>query len=445
MAFMNGFRTLAAAALLPVLVGGIGPSLLASPAEAAVDIKRVVSPGGIEAWLVQDDAVPLIAMSFALKGGSSQDPAGKEGLANLLSGLLDEGAGDLDSQAFQDRLDALSIGMSFDAGKDEFFGSLRTLTGNRDAAFDLLHLALTAPRFDEEPVERIRAQVATGIRASLDDPDQIAGQKWMETAFPDHPYGRPTEGTLKTLAGLTADDLRGYTHRVLGRDTLKIAVVGAIDEATLASALDKIFGDLPAHADLAPVPEATPVAGARVNIEMDIPQTVLRFGGSGVKRDDPDFIPAYIADYILGGGSFSSRLYKEVREKRGLAYSVSSSLAPLDHAGIEFGGTATRADRADEAMGIIQSVIDRFVAEGPTAEEVQKAKDYLIGSYALRFTSSSRIARQLLGIQLDNLGIDYINRRNQLIQAVTVDQVREAAKRLFSGGITIVRVGQAGA
>ncbi len=418
----------------------------ATTANAAVDIKRVVSPGGIEAWLVQDDSVPVIAMSFAfVGGGATQDPPGKEGLANFASGTLDEGAGDMDSQAFQGKLDELSINLSYDVGKDAFFGTLRTLAVNQEEAFRLLQLSVNDPRFDSEPLERIRAQIAAGIRAGEKDPESIANDKWMAAAFPDHPYGRSTDGTLESLASLTADDLRGFHHRVFARDILKIAVVGAIDEQKLGTVLDQIFGSLPAKAELTAVTETPPAAGNRVDVDMDIPQSVLRFGGGALKRDDPEFIPAYIADYILGGGSFSSRLYTEVREKRGLAYSVYSILMPMDHTAVEFGGTATRSDRAEEALGLIQTEIKRFIEEGPTEEEVAKAKSYLIGSYALRFTSSTQIARQLLGIQMDDLGIDYINRRNDMIAAVTVDQVRQAAKRLFSGGLVIVRVGPAGA
>jgi zinc protease len=415
------------------------------PADAAVEIREVVSPGGITAWLVEDDTVPLIAMSFAFHGGSAQDPAGRQGVSNMLSGLLDEGAGELDSQAFQGRLDELSISLSYDSGKDAFYGTLRTLAVNRDEAFRLLRLSLNQPRFDDEPVERIRAQILTGIRANANDPEVVANDRWMEILFPDHPYGRPTEGTPETVAAITADDLRDYVAKNLARENLRISVVGAIDEATLAAALDDIFGPLPEKPDQVAVADVTPTAAARVDITMDVPQSVLRWGGTGPKRDDPDFIPVYIADYILGGGSFSSRLYREVREKRGLAYSVFTGLAPFEHSGLAFGGTATRADRAEEAMAIIEAEVRRFIEEGPTEEEVEKAKAYLIGSYALRFTSSGAIARQLLGIQMDNLGIDYINRRNEMIQAVTVDEVREAAKRLYAGGLVVVKVGQPGA
>jgi zinc protease len=421
----------------------LGLLLLIAGEARATEIQRVVSPKGIEAWLVEEHTVPLVALSFAFSGGAAQDPAGKSGVANMVSGLLDEGAGDLDSEAFQAALDESSIMLSFDAGNDAFYGSVRTLVDNKDQAARLLKLALTKPRFDAEPVERIRAQILTGIKQGARDPDSVAGDALMAAAFPSHPYGRPVEGTLDSVAAIGVDDLRSFFNKTVARDNLKIAVVGAIDAATLSAMLDEVFGDLPAKANLAGVPETTPAAPVHVDIAMTIPQTIIRFGAPGLKRADPDFIAASIADYILGGGGFSSRLYGEVREKRGLAYSVSLGLSPFDHAGAIFGGTSTRADQADGVVTLIESEIKRFAGEGPTADELAKAKSFLIGSYALRFNTSTKIARQLLAIELDNLGIDYIDRRNALIAAVTLDEVRRVAKRIFSGDdLIVVRVGQ---
>ncbi len=431
---MKFMRTIAAAAV--IVVGFAG-------AAQAVDVQRVVSPHGIEAWLVEDQSIPLIAMSFAFVGGASQDPADRPGVANMLSGLLDEGAGNLDSEAFQSRLDDLSIHLSFDAGRDTFSGSLGTLLENRDEAVRLLHLALTAPRFDREPVERIRAQVMTGIRARERNPGEIASTALMKAVFPDHPYGRPVEGTLDSVAAITVDDLKAFRQRIFARDNLKVAVVGAIDAATLGDMLDEVFGDLPATADLVPIAEAAPPKSARIDVPLAIPQTLIRFAGPGLKRADPDYIAAAVATYILGGGGSGSRLFDQVREQRGLAYSISLALDPLDHAGLVVGGTSTRSDQADAVLSLVESEIKQFADEGPTADELAEAKDYLIGSYPLGFTTSTRIARRLLGIELDGLGIDYLDRRSDLIAALTVDEVHAAARRLFGGGdLVVVRVGQ---
>lgn len=416
-------------------------SVLAGAAQA-VEVQKVVSAKGIEAWLVEEDTVPLIAMSFAFVGGAAQDPAQRPGVANMLSGLLDEGAGDLDSTAFQAALDAHSIELSFDADRDTFRGSLRTLVESRDEAARLLRLALTAPRFDTEPVERIRAQIIAGILSDERDPDDVASEALAAAVFPDHPYGRPVEGTLESVTAITVDDLRTFHGKNIARDNLRISVVGAIDAAELAELLDEVFGALPVKANLGVVADVEPVTGERIDIAMSIPQTVLLFAGKGIVRSDPDFVPAAIALRILGGGAFSSRLYEEVREKRGLAYAIGFGLRAYDHAGLVVGSTKTRTDQADRVVDLIESEIDRFVAEGVTGDELAAAKSYLIGSYAQRFTTSNGIARQLLTIQLEELGLDYINRRNDLIASVTVDDIRRATRRLFGDDLTVVRAGQ---
>ncbi len=412
----------------------------------ATEIQRVVSPGGIEAWLVEEHSIPLIAINFAFRGGAAQDPDGKTGVAHMVSGLLDEGAGDLDSRAYQERLQDQSIKLSFSAGRDTFDGKFRTLAVNLDDAVEMLRIAVNEPRFDAEPVERIRAQIVSSVKRRSRDPETIAMRDWFKIAFPNHPYGNPRRGTEETLAAITVDELRAFHGHIFARRDLKIGVVGAIDAETLGKILDKVFGDLPENPQLTPVAEVLPVAGARTSETMAIPQTVIRFGGAGLKRADDDFVAAYVMNHILGGGSFTSRLYKEIREERGLAYSVYTFLAPFDHAAVFLGGTATRADRADETLKLIDQEIRHMAESGPTEEELSKAKKYLAGSYALRFDTSSKIADELVGIQMEDLGIDYIKKRNGLIEAVTLEDVKRAAKRVLDrGGLTISIVGESGA
>jgi zinc protease len=407
----------------------------------AVNIQEVTSPGGITAWLVEDYTVPIVTTNFAFRGGAAQDPEDKAGLANMMSGLLDEGAGELDSAAFQTRLRDLNVDLSFDAGKDAFFGNLRTLKQNREEAFELLRLALTEPRFDEEPVARVRGQILSNLRRSQTDPNEIAGKTWSDVLFGDHPYGRETEGTLESVAAITVEDLRDFHARKLARDNLFVAVVGAIDAETLAAELDRAFGGLPEAAELVPVAEIEPRVGVHQHVALAVPQTVIRMGGRGLTRDDPDFIPAFIANHILGGGGFSSRMYEEIREKRGLAYSVGTGLAAYDNAGAYIAAAATRADAAGTAIDVMTEEIRRFAAEGPTEDELEKAKSFLIGNYALRFDDSRRIARQLISIQLDDLGIDYIDKRNDFVKAATLEDVRRAAQRVFGGEPSVITVG----
>jgi zinc protease len=419
-------------------------TLATGAAQAMTKIQRVVSPGGLQAWLVQDATVPLVAMSFAFTGGAAQDPADKPGLASMTANLLDEGAGDLDSKAFHARIERNAIELNFSVSRDRLQGQLRMLDEHRDEAFGLLKLAVTAPRFDAEPVERIRAQMLSGLRRESTEPNALAGRAFWAAAFPDHPYGRPTDGTLESLPAITAPDLAGYARRVLARDNLTIAVVGDIDAATLGRLLDNTFGALPAKAELTPVPDVTATAPPKqVNITLDVPQTVMLFGGPGLKRNDPDFMAAYIANHILGGGAMSSRLYYEVREKKGLAYSVSQSLIWLAHSGVFAGSTATRADRAAAALDTVQAEIRRMAEEGPTQDELDKAKSYLNGSQMLALDTSTKLAGALVQYQLDGLGIDYLEKRSGIINAVTLEDTRRAAKRLWSHGLITVTVGRA--
>ncbi|HKF99914.1 MAG TPA: pitrilysin family protein [Xanthobacteraceae bacterium] len=430
--------------IAPVLFALTAGLFLALTSSArAMKIERVVSPGGIEAWLVQDKAVPLISIDFAFRGGTIQDPADKPGVANMVSALLDEGAGELDSKAFHERLEEKAIQLGFNTGRDHFRGWLRTLAENRDEAVELLRLALTAARFDPQEVERVRAQVTARLTRETTSPNEISGKRWWSTAFPGHPYGRPVTGTLESVPSIGVDDLKDYTRRVFARDKLKVAVVGDIDAASTGALLDKVFGSLAPKADLAPVDAANLEGlGRRVVVELDVPQAVVTFGGPGIPRKDPDFMAAYIVNHILGGGSFSSRLYREIREKRGLAYSVYSQLVWLDHAAMLLGGTGTRAERAGETIEIIEQEIHRLAEAGPTEEELARAKSYLKGSYALGFDTSAKIAGQLVQIQLDELGIDYIDRRGGLIDAVTFDNVRRVAKRLLDSGLLVTVVGR---
>jgi len=416
---------------------------LVAPASAATEVERVVSPLGIEAWLVHSPTAPLIAIDFAFRGGSSQDPADRAGVAALVAGLIDEGAGNLDARAFHEQLESSAISLSFTATRDQFNGSLRTLLDQQDKAFELTNLSLTAPRFDPEAVERIRANLLSDLRRANTNPNQIASRNWWATAFRGHPYEWPVNGTLESVTTVTPADLKNYVRRVFARDNLKIGIVGNVDAATAGAIVDRIFGSLPAKADLAPVASANPQGlGRKITVDLDVPQSVVMIGGEGIALKDPDFMPAYIVNEILGGGSFASRLYREVREVRGLAYSVYSALIPLNHAALFMSGTATRGDRAGQTLEVVEHEIRRLAETGPTVEELARAKSYLKGSYALRFDTSSKIASQLVQIQMDDLGIDYIKRRNSLVEAVTLADAKRVAKRLLDGGLLVTVVGR---
>jgi zinc protease len=307
-----------------------------------------------------------------------------------------------------------------------------------------LRMALTSPHFDGSDVERIRAQVMSGLRRETSNPSSLASRKFLEIAFGDHPYGRQSNGTLESVPKIDVADMKDYVGRVLARDTLRIAVVGDVDTATLGQLLDKTFSALPAKASLTPVPDVEAAKPPqRAFISLDVPQTVVTFGGPGVRRHDPNFMAAYVVNHILGGGGLSSRLYKEVREKRGLAYSVYESLLWMEHSAVFIGNTGTRADRAGETVDAITNEVRRMAEEGPTQQELDEAKSYLKGSQMLALDTSSKLASALLQYQIDKLPIDYIEKRNAIVDAVTLDDAKKAAQRLWGQGLLTVIVGRA--
>tara|TARA_R110000824_G_scaffold118960_15_gene272324 strand:+ start:11252 stop:12628 length:1377 start_codon:yes stop_codon:yes gene_type:complete len=407
----------------------------------ALDVQRVVSPGGIEAWLVEEYEVPIITMEVSWDGGAASDPANRTGLANMVSGLLDEGAGDMDAEAYQKRLAASNASLSYSAGKDYFNAHLKTLAENRDEAFTLLQVALTAPRFDLPAVERIRGQILSNIARDSVDPEWIASQAWFKAVLGKHPYARPSDGTEKSVSKIMPADLKGFVQRTIARDNMKIGIVGPVSAEELGGLLDRTFGALPARATVAPVADVQAKAKASVNIvKKPYPQSVVLFGGAGLKRDDPDFVPAYVMNYMLGGGGFSSRLTEEVREKRGLAYSIGTYLYPLRHAALYLGQVGTKNASVGTALSLIRTEFARMAEKGVDDAELSDAKTYLTGSYPLRFDSNAKIAGELLGIQQENLGIDYIAKRNDLINAVTKDDVARVAKRLLADTPLVVSI-----
>ena len=407
-------------------------------------IQNITTKAGIRVWLVEERFVPLVAMRFSFEGGSAQDPADKTGLANFMSGLFDEGAGDLDSEAYQARMEELAMRMSFDAARDRFFGSFESLEENLGDASAMLKLAVNRPRFDVDAIERVRRQILSSLAAAARNPDRVVGQRWMADAFASHPYGRPTQGTPETIAAITAEDFRVFHQRLFARDTLRVVVVGSIGALETMALVDDVFGDLPAQATLEPVADAMPQPQEKlVVVDMPVPQSVARFGAPGILRKDKDFMPAFVLNHLLGGGGFSSRLMEEVREKRGLAYSVYSFLQPMERAAIFMGGVATKNEEMAQSLEVIRGELRRLSADGPSKDELEATKSHLIGAFALRFDTNSKTADQLLYFLNENLGADYVDRRNDEIAAVTLEDVKHVAKRLFDNDdLFVVVVGR---
>jgi len=417
--------------------------VLALPAAAAVKIREVVSPGGITAWLVEDHSIPFTALELRFRGGTSLDEPGKRGAVNLMTGLLEEGAGDLDARAYARELESLAASFGFDSGADTVSISARFLTENRDTVMDLLHDTIHAPRFDPEAIERVRGQVLSGLRSDAKDPNEIAAQTFRAMTYGDHPYGSDGNGTIDSVTALTRDDLLAAHGAVFARDRLYVGAVGDISPQELGALLDKLLGDLPETGAPLPGKADVTISGGVTVVPFATPQSVALFGQRGIDRHDPDFFAAYVLNTILGGGSFESRLMSEVREKRGLTYGVYSYLVPRDLASVYMGSVASANDRIGESVEVIRNEWARLARDGVTAEELDKAKTYLTGAYPLRFDGNERIAGILVGMQMDDLPIDYIETRNDKVNAVTLEDAnRVAAELLDPDQLHFVVVGQ---
>ncbi|WP_299355584.1 pitrilysin family protein [uncultured Shimia sp.] len=417
--------------------------ILTLPARAEVKIQEVTSPGGITAWLVEEPSIPFVALELRFQGGASLDAPGKRGATNLMIGLLEEGAGELDSQGFARATEALAARFGYDVGDDNASISARFLTENRDEALELLRLSIIEPRFEEVAVNRVRQQVLAGIRSSQNDPNDIASRAFDAATFGDHPYGSALQGTIDSVGALTRDDIVAAHKGVLTRDRLYVAAVGDITAAELGPMLDELLANLPETGAALPDKVAPMLDGSTSVVEFDTPQSVALFGQVGMERDDDDFFAAYLLNTILGGGGFESRLMEEVRVKRGLTYGVYSYLVPKDWAALYLGSVSSANDRIAEAVDVIRAEWSRMAAEGVTQEELDEAKALLTGAYPLRFDGNGSIAQIMAGMQMQGLPIDYIATRNDKVNAVSLEDInRVASEFLNPDELTFVVVGK---
>lgn len=413
------------------------------PARAEVDIKEVTTPGGVEAWLVEEHSLPFVALELRFRGGTSLDAEGKRGAVSLMTALLEEGSGEMDSRAFARAAEEIAAEFSYDASDDAVSVSARFLTETRDEAVDLLRASITDPSFNPQAVERVRAQVISILQSDLKDPDEIVRNAFGKLVFGDHPYGTPENGTIDSVGALTREDLETAHKAVFARDRVYVSAVGDITEEELSTLIDDLLGDLPETG--APLPGNADVnlpGGVQV-VDYDTPQSAVIFGQPGVQRDDPDFFAAYILNHIIGGGGFSSRLMTEVRQKRGLTYGVYSYLSLKDNAQTWIGSVSSANDRVGEAIEVIRDQWTRIREEGVTAEELEDAKTYITGAYPLRFDGNGPIADIAVGMQVDGLPRDYIATRNDKMNAVTLEDVNRVAREVLDPDkLTFVVVGQ---
>jgi zinc protease len=431
-------------AVLRLLAALLIAALWLPAAAGAVDIKVVTTPLGLKAWLVQDKSAPAVSLSFSFASGTASDPAGQSGVTNLMATLLTDGAGSLSSQAFRQRQEDLAASLGFSASLDRLGGTLRVLSANREEGFELLRMALTQPRFDTDMIEQRRSQIIASLNQANQRPSSVAARTLMEAEFAGHPYANDPDGTPDDLKKLTAQNFKQRAAALLIRSGLIVAAVGDIDEKDLARLLDRAFGSLPQGTPLPLPPEWKPPVKARtIVVERPVPQSTVLMALPGVARDDPDWYAALIMNHILGGGGQQSRLFHEVREKRGLAYGASSSLRVYKRAALLVISTASANERVGEAIRVVRAELARLRLEGPTEPEMADAKTYLAGALALSLDSSGAIASLLHSMQVDNLPPDHLTKRAALIGAVKIDDVRRLARRLLREEVlTTVVVGK---
>ncbi len=416
---------------------------LALPASAALDVQEVTSPGGIKAWLLEENSIPFVALEIRFKGGTSLDIQGKRGAIYMMSGLLEEGAGDLSSEGFAQARDSLAASFSFDANGDAVTISARFLRENQDQALELLRLALQEPQFNQVALDRVRAQMISIIAGDKKDPREIASEAFDRMTFGDHPYGTPSTGDVNTVNLFTREDMIAAHKNSMARDQMYVSAVGDVSAEELGVMLDKLLGGLPEKGAPKPPRAEVTIKGGITVIDFPSPQSIAVFGHKGIARDDPDFFAAFVMNQVFGAGGFTSRLTREVREKRGLTYGVYTYLASYDLANLFQGSVASANDRIAEAIDIIRAEWVKIAENGVTAKELEGAKKYLTGAYPLRFDGNGRIAKILVGMQLDNIPMSYLKTRNDKVNAVTLEDVKRVAKRLMQPDqLQIVVVGQ---
>jgi len=417
--------------------------LAALPARAEIEIEEVTSPGGITAWLVEDHNIPFTALEIRFRGGTSLDAPGKRGAVHLMTALLEDGAADMDAQRFAARVESLAADFDYGAYDDSVAVSARFLTENRDAALALLRASLIEPRFDQDAIDRVRARVLSSIRSDAKEPHAIAARAFDATAFGEHPYGTSPDGTVDSVQALTRDDLLDAHAATLARDRVYVAAAGDITAEQLGTLLDNLLGDLPEAGAAMPERAEVSLDGGIEVVEFDTPQSVAYFGHEGLPRDHPDFFAAFVVNQVFGGGGLQSRLMEEVREKRGLTYGIYSYLMPKDSAALFMGQVASANDRMAETVEVIRAEWQRISSEGVSAEELEQARTYLTGAYPLRFDGNGPIANILVGMQMDGLPRSYVTDRNEMLDALTLEEVnRVAAELMRPEALTFVIAGR---
>ena len=419
-------RGVRALALSLTLSFGLGAT---SAALAAPEILHWTAPTGARVHFVESRALPLVDVQISFAAGSALDAADKAGLASMTHALLDAGAGELDEQTIADRKADLGIQLSGGTDNDRVSLSLRSLSSaaELDAAIALVADLLARPSFPEAVLERERSRAVAALREALTKPATLAARQFTASLYTDHPYGR--QSTPESLAALTRADLVAFHRKHYGANRATVAIVGDLDRAAAERIAVRLTERLPATEPATPLPDPAPGGASILRIPHPAAQAHILVGQLGMTREDPDYFPLLVGNYILGGGGFVSRLTTEVREKRGFAYSVYSFLAPQQVAGPFQIGLQTRGGQTEEALDVVRDTLAQFIAEGPTADELQAARDNLVNGFGLRLDSNAKLLDYVSMIGFYGLALDWLDRYPREVEAVTAEAVREAWQR----------------
>lgn len=398
---------------------------------AFADIQRFTTPGGASVWLVSEPGIPIIAVDMAWKGGDVQDPEGLEGLTDAMVYHMNEGAGDIDSLGFQTRMEELNMSFGCSGGAEWTSCSVNMLSENSGEVMDLVSLAFADPRFDEVPFERFRREAEVGLKTREASAGYLGWRAEADALYPDHPYARET--SAESIAALTPEGAKAHMRKLMVKDRILVTVVGDVTPDEIAPMIDQVMAGLPDTSEIVETPEITLLPATSMQspivVALPQPQSNVKFIGPALRKDDPDFFPAYVLNYKFGGGGFDSRLMQSLRVEQGLTYGVYSGVSGGKIMQSWTAAGQTKNETAGAFIDGIKQEMEKIAATGLTEEELDAAKAYLIGSYPLGFDSNAKIASQLMSIRKDDLrDITYFDTRNDRFNAVTLEDVNRVAK-----------------
>lgn len=405
-------------------------------ATAAPDIQHWETDKGVSVYFVEAHEIPMLTVKVLFDAGSSRDE-GKAGMAKLTSALLAEGAGGLSADQISRNFEDLGANFGSGAGRDYAFVSLQSLNDSPqlDKAAENLRRVMSRPDFPAVALERERSRTLTGLKQKQQSPGDLAEDAFYTAVYGEHPYAHPPEGTEGSVKAITRKDIRDFYRNYYTARNAVVALVGDLDRSRAERFVNALFSDLPEGARAHVLPDVPALKEART-IKVDHPstQTHLLVGQPGIRRDDPDLFPLYVGNNVLGGGGMTSRLFEEIREKRGLTYSTYSYFLPMRQAGPFVSGLQTRNDQAEEALQLLEQQLREFVLNGPTADELKATQKYLTGGFPLRIDSNKDIVEYLAMIGFYGLPLDYLDKYTQKIMDVTVKQIQDAFQQKLSPG-----------